>query len=95
MPDDMQKEIIEAYEILGTDQEIKKVRNITVEFKVDKTAKNAEIAVSHEGKGQRAEASVKRKGRALEVEINAGDVVAFRAVFNSLMRDFQIIQEEE
>lgn len=68
---------------------------INVEFKDDKTAKNAEIAVSHEGKGQRAEASVKRKGKSLEVEINAVDVVAFRAMLNSLMRDFQVIQEEE
>lgn len=68
---------------------------ISVEFKDEKTAKNAETAVSHEGKGMRAQASVKRKGKTLEIELNASDVVAFRAMLNSLMRDFQVIQEEE
>ncbi len=68
---------------------------ISVDFKDEKTAKNAETAVSHEGKGQRAEAKLSRKGKRIEIEISAADVVAFRALFNSLMRDFQVIQEEE
>jgi len=67
---------------------------IKVEFKDEKTAENALTAIFHEGKGTRAEASVERKGKILEIKLDASDVVAFRAMLNSLMRDFQVIQEE-
>jgi len=68
---------------------------ITVEFEDEKTAENALTAISHEGKGLRAGASVERKGKNLEIRLDASDVVAFRAMLNSLMRDFQVIEQEE
>lgn len=60
---------------------------IRVEFPDEKALRAAEEALSHEGrKGDRSSAKVSSKGNILEVEIDAGDVVAMRAAANTYMR---------
>ena len=66
---------------------------IDTEFDSEKQARDAKTAISHEGNVGRAEANIMVKGKKLSVNIEAGDAVAFRALLNSILRDFQIIQE--
>ena len=70
--------------------------SIEVEFSDEKSARAAEKAISHEGlKGSRSRSEVKRKGRKINVKIDADDVVAMRATMNAFMREFQVFESLE
>ena len=67
-----------------------------IEFTDEKNAAAAETAISHEGNGsKRSAAKIKRSGKRIEIELAAADVVAFRAMLNTLLRDFQAIEGQE
>jgi tRNA threonylcarbamoyladenosine modification (KEOPS) complex Pcc1 subunit len=65
---------------------------IEVEFASAESAKSAAIALAGEKSFGRSACEVRRSGAMLSISIDAGDVVAFRAAANGLLRNLQVFE---
>ena len=68
---------------------------IKVQFDSTAAAGSAEKALEQEKGFERARVKIARKNEVLEIGIFADDVVAFRAAFNSVLRNMQVFESIE
>jgi len=66
--------------------------SIEVVFDSEGAAKSAAAALGAEKGSLRARSSLRVSGRSLTADIDADDVVAFRAAANSLLRNLQVFE---
>jgi tRNA threonylcarbamoyladenosine modification (KEOPS) complex Pcc1 subunit len=69
--------------------------SFVVSFDSVAAAKSASIALAAEKGFSRARLSFAAEGRALNVGIDADDIVAFRAAANGLLRNLQVFEDIE
>ena len=68
---------------------------LRVLFDSGRAADSAEHALRQEKGFGRASMRIERDGQAINIAINADDVVAFRAAMNSLLRNMQVFESIE
>jgi len=66
--------------------------SFVVEYESAAEARAAHAALSSEKGFERARCSIHAQGSAVALEIDADDIVAFRAAANSLLRNLQVFE---